>query len=668
MSAPITNIQLTSRDTVNFYADTEIVRNMSAIVPPASTYAQRIGNDVLIFQPPSSVAVPIPPITRDKENQLTTNTPFQFSTSTVEQIGAKTYTPLSPTDGADVYEQRAIDVLNYIYNNIFKGCCDCGTPSDAGCSIQWQFNSSLESGAWYYTSGILLFNFTSYLNQDWQTYLEQLPSGSQITLVNETDPSIIVVFEIGSYSVLSGLASWSASIVDGASSFVDGVVWCVSFQPALGGGGGSQGFQDVLIVDPDLTQNNETNANGTGYSWLDFSFWEIFASQYIEFNTVVGSQESDLYIDPDAASLSQSSSTETGYFRLRTTAGAVTAGISVSDTGSNSSETEMTAYDVITTVTDSSYTSQRYQDATAVTDSVVLATNTGEQNISPTVSRMAQINGVNEVNFLVDFTGGVQRNIIRTAKIVAGTAAVNDVLTLSATTGQAEWQAATGGGGGIPAATAAGTDTYTATMTPTVTSYVAGASYLIKFTNANTTVATLNLDGVGAISLVKDVSSPLNAGDIAAGKEILVVYDGTNFQTIGLSTYHAPFNIDCNSDTVNASTTSYYNIYPGSGVDGTEATRQNMVPVSGTVKGYAIQTLSAQGASGSLVFTMRKNGANTTLTVTVAAGSAATIVADNVNTFSVTKQSDLLSYQVQNNSTGTSAQIKSQSFVIESTQ
>jgi len=668
MSAPITNIQLTSRDTVNFYADTEIVRNMSAIVPPASTYAQRIGNDVLIFQPPSSVAVPIPPITRDKENQLTTNTPFQFSTSTVEQIGAKTYTPLSPTDGADVYEQRAIDVLNYIYNNIFKGCCDCGTPSDAGCSIQWQFNSSLESGAWYYTSGILLFNFTSYLNQDWQTYLEQLPSGSQITLVNETDPSIIVVFEIGSYSVLSGLASWPASIVDGASSFVDGVVWCVSFQPALGGGGGSQGFQDVLIVDPDLTQDNVVDGGANDFRWENFDNYRILVNALSSIRALTGGESSTMLVDANAIGMSQASSVDVGEFSIRSSLGAITATMAVNDTGNNSADTEMTAYDVITTVTDSSYTSQRYQDATAVTDSVVLATNTGEQNISPTVSRMAQINGVNEVNFLVDFVGGAQRNIIRTAKIVAGTAAVNDVLTLSATTGQAEWQAATGGGGGIPAATAAGTNTYTASITPAVTSYVAGASYLIKFTNANTTVATLNLDGVGAISLVKDVSSPLNAGDIAAGKEILVVYDGTNFQTIGLSTYHAPFNIDCNSDTVNASTTSYYNIYPGSGVDGTEATRQNIVPVGGTAKGYAIQTLSAQGASGSLVFTMRKNGANTTLTVTVAAGSAATIVADNVNSFAVTKQSDLLSYQVQNNSTGTSAQIKSQSFVIESTQ
>lgn len=135
-----------------------------------------------------------------------------------------------------------------------------------------------------------------------------------------------------------------------------------------------------------------------------------------------------------------------------------------------------------------------------------------------------------------------------------------------------------------------------------------------------------------------------------------------------LSTYHAPFCIDCNSDQVNASSTSYYNIYPGSGVDGTEATRQNIVPVGGTAKGYAIYTLSTQNASGSLVLTLRKNGAATALTITIAAGSASGIFTDNVNSVAITKQSDLLSHQVLNNSTSATAQIKDISFVIESTE
>ena len=276
MSAPITNIQLTSRDTVNFYADTEIVRNMSAVVPPTSTYIQRSGNDIIIFQPCSAMAVPI-----NGEDGITTNTPFQFSAITVELIGAKTYTPLSPTEGADAYRERAIDVYNYLVNNIFKGCCDCGTPSEGGCSIQWQYNSGLGTGTWYYASGVLIFDFTSYLNQDWQDYLAQLPSGSQITLVSEVDPSIIVVFEISSYSAISGYASWSASIIDGATSYTESTVWCVSFQPALGGGGGSQTWQETLIVGPNLTQDNTSNAGNFDFTWTNFKTWLLQATSFL---------------------------------------------------------------------------------------------------------------------------------------------------------------------------------------------------------------------------------------------------------------------------------------------------------------------------------------------------------------------------------------------------
>lgn len=96
--------------------------------------------------------------------------------------------------------------------------------------------------------------------------------------------------------------------------------------------------------------------------------------------------------------------------------------------------------------------------------------------------------------------------------------------------GIAKDQDDSGGGGGIPYGTTTGTDTYAATITPTVTSYVAGASYMINFANANTGASTIDLDGVGPIAIVKNVSTPLVSGDILAGKELLITYDGTNFQ------------------------------------------------------------------------------------------------------------------------------------------
>lgn len=90
------------------------------------------------------------------------------------------------------------------------------------------------------------------------------------------------------------------------------------------------------------------------------------------------------------------------------------------------------------------------------------------------------------------------------------------------------------GGGGILHATASGTDTYTATITG-VTAYNDADAYLIRFTNGNTTSATLNINGLGAISLYRNNDGVLIGGDIISGGEMLCVYNSTTnrFQIIG---------------------------------------------------------------------------------------------------------------------------------------
>lgn len=82
-------------------------------------------------------------------------------------------------------------------------------------------------------------------------------------------------------------------------------------------------------------------------------------------------------------------------------------------------------------------------------------------------------------------------------------------------------------------ATASGTNTYTATLSPSISSYSPVLRYFIKFTNANTGPATLNLNGLGAKTIVKNGAEALVADDIKAGQIILLGYDGTNFQIIG---------------------------------------------------------------------------------------------------------------------------------------
>ena len=96
--------------------------------------------------------------------------------------------------------------------------------------------------------------------------------------------------------------------------------------------------------------------------------------------------------------------------------------------------------------------------------------------------------------------------------------------------------AVAGSAGEIPHGTASGTDTYTVSITG-VTSYADGDSYLVRFTNGNTTGATLNINSLGAVDLYRNNDGPLIGGDIEGGAEMLVVYNSStpSFQCIGTS-------------------------------------------------------------------------------------------------------------------------------------
>ena len=89
-------------------------------------------------------------------------------------------------------------------------------------------------------------------------------------------------------------------------------------------------------------------------------------------------------------------------------------------------------------------------------------------------------------------------------------------------------------GGGILHGTASGTDTYTVTITGP-TAYNDGDAYLVRFTNGNTTGATLNINSIGAVDLYRNNDGPLIGGDIIAGGEMLCIYNSTTnrFQLIG---------------------------------------------------------------------------------------------------------------------------------------
>ncbi len=62
-----------------------------------------------------------------------------------------------------------------------------------------------------------------------------------------------------------------------------------------------------------------------------------------------------------------------------------------------------------------------------------------------------------------------------------------------------------------------------------ITAYTTGQEFSIKVVTANTGTATLNINGLGAKTIVKGINTTLSDGDIAAGMFIKVIYDGTNF-------------------------------------------------------------------------------------------------------------------------------------------
>lgn len=79
------------------------------------------------------------------------------------------------------------------------------------------------------------------------------------------------------------------------------------------------------------------------------------------------------------------------------------------------------------------------------------------------------------------------------------------------------------------AADAGSNDTYVITLSPAPTSYTNGMIVYFKANTINTGAATINVNSLGAKTIVKGVNSTLSDGDIAAGQFCTLIYDGTNF-------------------------------------------------------------------------------------------------------------------------------------------
>jgi hypothetical protein len=101
-----------------------------------------------------------------------------------------------------------------------------------------------------------------------------------------------------------------------------------------------------------------------------------------------------------------------------------------------------------------------------------------------------------------------------------------------------------------------------------------------------------------------------------------------------------------------------YFAFSGVGVASSEITRRIIICNNLTLKNFYIYTSTAQPATGSHVLTILKNGVATSITITIASGSAAGLFSDTTNSESFA-QGDAISIQAINNAATNSGTIVS---------
>ena len=82
--------------------------------------------------------------------------------------------------------------------------------------------------------------------------------------------------------------------------------------------------------------------------------------------------------------------------------------------------------------------------------------------------------------------------------------------------------------------TSGAANTVTLTLAPAPTAYAAGMSVRVKIANNNTGASTININGLGAKTILWSQRA-LIGGELLAGYVVELVYDGANFQIHGLT-------------------------------------------------------------------------------------------------------------------------------------
>jgi len=118
----------------------------------------------------------------------------------------------------------------------------------------------------------------------------------------------------------------------------------------------------------------------------------------------------------------------------------------------------------------------------------------------------------------------------------------------------------------VYAADAGANDTYVITLSPVPTAYATGMTIRFKANTINTGAATINVNSLGAKTIVKNGATTLEDGDIKAGQIVTVCYDGTNFQLQGVSDKISAASATTLTNGSNANSLHYHSNVPYIGV------------------------------------------------------------------------------------------------------
>ena len=152
-------------------------------------------------------------------------------------------------------------------------------------------------------------------------------------------------------------------------------------------------------------------------------------------------------------------------------------------------------------------------------------------------------------------------------------------------------------------------DAYVIAPSPAISAYAAGQIFSFKAANTNTTISTVNVNGVGAKTIKKQNGAvDLAAGDIVVGQIVQIEYDGINFQML------TPVGV---TPATAASVAAYFNAGDGSDGDVTIAgtttlTRHmyyNNLTITGTLiaAGFIVYVKGTINGAGTVKFIATPN-------------------------------------------------------------